>query len=98
MRQRYARRRLGAWREVCCSRNADIVERLLLLPNLFPPTAFRVAIGAKMKNFDSRTYSINDFREWNDRQQLELAPRFQRRDVWTDKARSFLMDTILRGK
>lgn len=28
----------------------------------------------------------------------ELNPRFQRRAVWTDKAKSFLMDTILRGK
>lgn len=30
--------------------------------------------------------------------QLELNPRFQRRPVWTDKAKSFLMDTIIRGK
>ena len=51
-----------------------------------------------MKNFDSRTYSINDFLEWNDKKQLELSPRFQRRSVWTDRARSFLMDTIVRGK
>jgi hypothetical protein len=51
-----------------------------------------------MKAFDSKTYSVNDFREWNDRGQLQLDPRFQRRDVWTDKARSFLMDTIIRGK
>ncbi len=52
-----------------------------------------------MKNFDSRTYSINDFREWDEAgDQLILAPRFQRRNVWTDKARSYLMDTIIRGK
>ena len=51
-----------------------------------------------MKNFDSRTYSINDFRGWNDRKELELQPKFQRRSVWSDKARSFLMDSVVRGK
>ena len=51
-----------------------------------------------MKNFDSRTYSINDFLEWEDKGQLELSPKFQRRSVWTDTARSYLMDTIVRGK
>jgi uncharacterized protein with ParB-like and HNH nuclease domain len=51
-----------------------------------------------MKNFDSRTYSINDFLEWSDNGQLELSPRFQRRSVWTDTARSYLMDTIIDGK
>jgi hypothetical protein len=51
-----------------------------------------------MKNFDSRTYSINDFLEWYENDQLVLAPKFQRRSVWTDSARSFLLDTIVQGK
>src|SRR4051812_735430 len=51
-----------------------------------------------MKNFDSRTYSINDFLEWYNNGQLELNPKFQRRSVWTDTARSYLMDTIVQGK
>lgn len=51
-----------------------------------------------MKSYDSRTYSINDFLEWDKAKQLELNPRFQRRPVWTEKAKSYLMDTILRGK
>lgn len=51
-----------------------------------------------MKNFDSRTYSVNDFIEWFDNDQLELSPKFQRRSVWTDTARSYLMDTIVSGK
>ena len=51
-----------------------------------------------MKNFDTRTYSINDFLEWSDNEQLELSPKFQRRSVWTDTARSYLMDTIVSGK
>ncbi|MGD1073833.1 MAG: DUF262 domain-containing protein [Bryobacteraceae bacterium] len=51
-----------------------------------------------MKSYDSRTYSINDFVEWDKAKQLELNPRFQRRSVWSEKAKSFLIDTILRGK
>lgn len=51
-----------------------------------------------MKSFDSRVYSINDFVEWDKNKQLELNPKFQRRSVWSDKAKSFLMDTIIRGK
>lgn len=53
-----------------------------------------------MKSYDSRTYNINDFVEWDaaNPQQLELNPKFQRRSVWTDKAKSFLMDSIIRGK
>jgi hypothetical protein len=51
-----------------------------------------------MKNFDSRTYSVNDFREWHNRKELELQPKFQRRSVWSDKARSYLIDSIVRGK
>lgn len=50
-----------------------------------------------MKNFDSRTYSISDFLEWNRNKQLELSPRFQRRSVWNENGRSYLMDTIVRG-
>lgn len=51
-----------------------------------------------MKSFDSRVYSVNDYKEWYDSGQLVLSPRFQRREVWTDTARSYLMDTIVRGK
>ncbi len=48
--------------------------------------------------FNTRNYSIRDFEEWNQRNELVLQPKFQRRDVWSDKARSYLMDTIIRGK
>lgn len=51
-----------------------------------------------MKNFDTRTYSISDFIEWDKTGLLELSPDFQRRSVWTEKAKSYLIDTILRGK
>lgn len=49
------------------------------------------------KNFDLRPYSINDFREWQGRGELFLSPKFQRRRVWSTKARSYLIDTILCG-
>jgi hypothetical protein len=51
-----------------------------------------------MKNYDSRTYSINDFIEWDERKQLQISPKFQRRSVWSPQAKSYLMDTVLRGK
>jgi hypothetical protein len=43
------------------------------------------------------SYPISDFVEWNASGQLELAPKFQRRSVWEDKARSYLIDTIVRA-
>jgi hypothetical protein len=51
-----------------------------------------------MKKFDARSYSITDFVEWHDRGLLNLSPEFQRRSVWPTKAKSYLIDTILRGK
>lgn len=51
-----------------------------------------------MKNFDARSYSIADFLEWDGSNLLDLSPKFQRRGVWTRAAKSFLIDTILRGK
>lgn len=50
------------------------------------------------QRFNTRNYSVRDFEEWDERGELVLAPKFQRRDVWSDKARSYLMDTIVRGK
>ncbi|MGN7149368.1 DUF262 domain-containing protein [Arthrobacter sp. SAFR-179] len=51
-----------------------------------------------MKNFDTRAYSISDFAEWNAAGRLVLDPNFQRRSVWSRQAKSYLIDTILRGK
>ena len=50
------------------------------------------------QRFDTRKYSIRDFEEWDRKGELVLAAKFQRRDVWSPKARSYLIDTILRGK
>ncbi|MFB6305926.1 MAG: DUF262 domain-containing protein [Flavobacteriales bacterium] len=51
-----------------------------------------------MKNFDTRTYNISDIIEWENGGLLELSPEFQRRSVWTEKGKSYLIDTIVRGK
>ena len=51
-----------------------------------------------MKNFDTRQYSVNDFLQWKDRDEIILQPRFQRRDVWSDKARSYFMDSVISVK
>ena len=50
-----------------------------------------------MKAFDTRAYNILDFNEWNENGQLILSPDFQRRAVWNTKAKSYLVDTVLRG-
>ena len=50
-----------------------------------------------METHKPRTANINDVREWDQRNELVLAPEFQRRKVWGPKARSFLIDTILKG-
>ena len=51
-----------------------------------------------MKDFDTRVYNISDFIEWRETGLLDLSPDFQRRSVWTEKAKSYLIDTIVRGK
>ena len=51
-----------------------------------------------MKSFDTRVYSISDFLEWRKNNILDISPNFQRRGVWTRVAKSFLIDTIVRGR
>lgn len=41
-------------------------------------------------------YPVSDFLQWNGADQLVLTPKFQRRDVWQAKAKSYLIDTIIR--
>lgn len=42
-------------------------------------------------------YKVSDFVAWQRERSLELNPEFQRRAVWGAKAKSFLIDTIVRG-
>jgi hypothetical protein len=41
-------------------------------------------------------YRIADFLDWKREKRLELNPEFQRGDVWSPAAKTFLIDTILR--
>lgn len=43
------------------------------------------------------TYPIADFLKWHREKELILNPDFQRGSVWRDPAKSYLIDTILRG-
>ena len=49
------------------------------------------------ERFRSFLYTINDFIGWYDRGELIISPDFQRRGVWTTKAKSYLIDSIVRG-
>jgi len=42
-------------------------------------------------------YSPSDFLQWREAGLLILAPKFQRRKVWRTQAKSFFIDTLLRG-
>ena len=38
---------------------------------------------------DTKAYSINDFLNWNDRDELTLSPKYQRNVVWNANAKSY---------
>ncbi len=42
-------------------------------------------------------FSVADFLDWQTQDSLELNPPFQRRSVWRAGAKSFLVDTVVRG-
>ncbi|MGH2566929.1 MAG: DUF262 domain-containing protein, partial [Bacteroidota bacterium] len=52
-----------------------------------------------MREFDIRKtqYTILDFLNWKREGTLDLNPPFQRRSVWKPDARSYFMDTVVRG-
>ncbi|HHT9137641.1 MAG TPA: DUF262 domain-containing protein [Candidatus Wunengus sp. YC60] len=52
-----------------------------------------------MKTFDiTRTqYKVSDFLSWQKAGTLTLSPSFQRRSVWKKGAKSYLVDTVVRG-
>jgi hypothetical protein len=51
-----------------------------------------------MKNYlNSSIYNISLFKKLNDDGLLNMKPLFQRDIVWTDKQKSYLMDSVLRG-
>lgn len=50
-----------------------------------------------MQGSTPQTYTIADFLKWNDDKELVLNPKFQRGSVWSPQARTYLIDSILRG-
>jgi hypothetical protein len=52
-----------------------------------------------MKSWDVKKtqYRVSDFVSWQKAKALELSPNFQRRSVWRPDAKSFLIDTLVRG-
>lgn len=42
-------------------------------------------------------YTVSDFLDWSAAGTLKISPKFQRRGVWKTPAKSFLIDTLLRG-
>src|SRR6266567_2199285 len=50
-----------------------------------------------MSKPDRSNYTPLDFVEWDRTRALVLTPKFQRRGVWTDGARSSLIDTLIQG-
>ncbi len=50
-----------------------------------------------MQKPDRSSFSVLDFNSWEEAGTLSLAPKFQRRSVWKLPARSYLIDTLLKG-
>jgi uncharacterized protein with ParB-like and HNH nuclease domain len=48
-------------------------------------------------NISKTVYKISDFLSWQRAKSLVLSPSFQRRPVWKPDAKSYLIDTIVRG-
>src|SRR5262245_28141625 len=46
---------------------------------------------------DKATYTPTDFELWRSSDMLVISPKFQRRSVWRLPARSYFIDTLLRG-
>ena len=51
----------------------------------------------KTWNIQRTQFKVSDFVNWYRSNELELSPIFQRRSVWPTGAKSFLIDTVMRG-
>ncbi len=45
----------------------------------------------------SKQYKVIDFLNWSQSNQLITNPHYQRNLVWPDKAKSYLIDSLLKG-
>lgn len=50
-----------------------------------------------MKKTTAKIITISDIIQWNEKNELELSPKYQRNNVWNEKAKAYLIDTIVRG-
>lgn len=50
-----------------------------------------------MNKTTSKIIQISDIVQWNEKGELELSPKYQRNNVWNEKAKTYLIDTIIRG-
>ena len=50
-----------------------------------------------MKKTTAKIIQISDIIQWNEKKELELSPKYQRNYVWNEKAKAYLIDTIIRG-
>lgn len=46
---------------------------------------------------EKSVFTAEDFLLWQENKMLEITPKFQRRSVWRTPARSYFIDTLLRG-
>ncbi|MEL7499013.1 MAG: DUF262 domain-containing protein [Planctomycetota bacterium] len=51
----------------------------------------------KSWNIQRTQFKVSDFINWQKNKELNLSPSFQRRSVWPKGAKSYLMDSIVRG-
>lgn len=54
-------------------------------------------VVAMLKKKSPKIVQINDILQWYENDELELSPKYQRNSVWNEKAKSYLIDTIIRG-
>ena len=50
-----------------------------------------------MKKTTAKIITISDLVQWHEKGELELSPKYQRNNVWNEKAKAYLIDTIVRG-
>lgn len=50
-----------------------------------------------MKKTTAKIITVSDLVQWHEKKELELSPKYQRNSVWNEKAKSYLIDTIVRG-
>lgn len=50
-----------------------------------------------MKKTTAKVIQISDILQWHEKGEIELSPKYQRNYVWNEKAKAYLIDTIVRG-